>query len=256
MKILFSIICFIDEGKKNSEMYSTYTKRTINDVLEKTPCDILVSTNFKERFIEEWNDRVIIRQVDLKSHKIWMGGFNQLLKFFAIKDIESKYDWVLYIDCDAGLTQNWDTKIIFDNIEKYEKNGYDMMATRVDLLIKNELKNHENSSHATLFSEKFIFYNVTTENGPFEWMDASMPNEHIFLIKNNSKLIHMCQIMEDFCYRAESQEKNFINPAMEAFEIGISAKLSGYNMGEMYQYGEQQIFKVVHNRNNIEKLKY
>jgi len=42
---------------------------------------------------------------------------------------------------------------------------------------------------------------------------------------------------------------------MEAFEIGISAHLSGINMGEMGWANQTEIFKVGFNANNWEKIK-
>jgi hypothetical protein len=42
---------------------------------------------------------------------------------------------------------------------------------------------------------------------------------------------------------------------MESFEIGISALISGYNMGEMGWGNQCEIFKVGFNFNNWEKIK-
>jgi hypothetical protein len=43
---------------------------------------------------------------------------------------------------------------------------------------------------------------------------------------------------------------------MEAFEIGVSALLSGYKMGDFGNYGLYHIIKVTCNLNNWEKVKY
>jgi hypothetical protein len=42
---------------------------------------------------------------------------------------------------------------------------------------------------------------------------------------------------------------------MEAFEIGVSAFLAGYNMGEMGWNNQTEILKVGFNYNNWEKIK-
>ena len=73
---------------------------------------------------------------------MFLGVFNQLLKFYTIKNIDSKYDWVLYLDCDAGLTGNWDNNEITSTINNWESLGYDMMATRTNAIVGQELKKH------------------------------------------------------------------------------------------------------------------
>jgi len=157
-------------------------------------------------------------------------------------------------------------------IEESENSGFDMLATRTNAVVINELKDHEIRFNQyqekirngelnpyfekNLFSDKFIFYEVSSDKGPVEWFDAKMPSEHVFLVKNNDKLEKMCQIFEGFCFRFESQGDNPITVDMEAFEIGVSAKLAGYNMGDFGNYGLYHVIKVVCNHNNWEKVKY
>jgi hypothetical protein len=43
---------------------------------------------------------------------------------------------------------------------------------------------------------------------------------------------------------------------MEAFEIGVSAKLAGYNIGDFGNDGLFHVIKIVCNHNNWEKVKY
>ena len=106
--ILISTISYINAEREGSDIYTTYAKRLINDVLNKTPYDIMVTTNHPSYFVDEnnnWSGRVKIKENKLEHHKTHVGAFNQLLKFTAIEDIEEKYDWVLYLDCDAGRDQ-------------------------------------------------------------------------------------------------------------------------------------------------------
>ena len=100
-KILVTTISYVNDKRPGSEIYTTYAKRLINDVLTKTPYDIMVSTNRSDLF-KEFDDveMVCIKQVDLVDHKTHVGAFNQLLKFSALQCIDSEYDWVLYLDCD------------------------------------------------------------------------------------------------------------------------------------------------------------
>ena len=147
-----------------------------------------------------------------------------------------------------------------------------MLGTRTNCIVLNELRHHEemlrihneeigkgNFSHynpGNLFSNKFIFYNVSTENGPFEWFDAVMPSEHVFLVKNNAKLPGMAKTFENFCYLFETQGEPPVTVDMEAFEIGVSAKLAGYNVGDFGNYGLYHVIKIVCNFNNWEKVKF
>jgi len=271
MNILISTLCFINRDKPGAEIYATFAKRLIEDVLIKTPCDVLVTTNEIDLFKEyENNTRVQIRSELLLNHKLTVSVFNQLLKFFTIKDIDSKYDWVLYLDCDAGITGPWDIEELNNTISQWEAEGYDMIGTRTNAILRNELADYENilTQHKEelkinpgtyftdhLFGRKFRFYNVTTENGPVEWFDAKLPSEHVLLIKNNYKLPVMCKLFEEFCVKYESQDP-VITTDMEAFEIGVSAKLAGYNMGDFGNYGLYHIIKIVCNFNNWEKVKY
>lgn len=273
--ILISTICFVNRNKPGAEIYATFTNRLIDDVMNKTPFDIMITTNEIEHFLEKksiYGDRIIIREEKLETHRLTVAVFNQLLKFFSIKDIDNKYDWVLYLDCDAGFTGEWDTVELQKFIEEWESSGFDMLATRTNAILINELKDHEirfewfkekirNGEinpyfEKNLFSDKFIFYQVSSNNGPVEWFDAKMPSEHVFLVKNNDKLDKMCTIFEEFCYRFESQGENPTTVDMEAFEIGVSAKLAGYNMGDFGNYGLYHVIKVVCNHNNWEKVKY
>lgn len=98
MNILVSTICFVNRDKPGAEIYATFAKRLINDIMTKTPYDIMVTTNEPEHFqddIQNWGDRVTVRTELLENHRLVVGVFNQLLKFYTIKNIDSKYDWVL-----------------------------------------------------------------------------------------------------------------------------------------------------------------
>ena len=275
MNILVSTICFVNRNKPGAEIYATFAQRLINDVMTKTPYDIMVTTNEPEHFQndkEKWGDRVIIRTELLETHRLVVGVFNQLLKFYTIKNIDKKYDWVLYLDCDAGLTGDWVVDDVENKINEWTLLGYDFLGTRTNAILRDELSQHEeierihqeeinkgNTTHynpKTLFSNKFTFYNVTSENGPFEWFDAKLPSEHVLLAKNDEKMERMSQIFEDFCFKFETQGQFPVTVDMEAFEIGVSAKLAGYNIGDFGNEGLFHVIKIVCNHNNWEKVKY
>jgi hypothetical protein len=256
--ILVSAISYVNSEREGSEIYTTFAKRLINDVLTKTPYDIMVTTNAPSHFDDEYNNnpnRVIITENKLENHKTHVGAFNQLLKFSAIKDINQKYDWVLYLDCDAGLNSEVNTDVIDSKINEWESNGFDMLvllANRTYEWAENQyLETIKIGTYKALFDDKFTFYGINPE-----WRQASLPSEHILLIKNNEKLPIMCNEFEKFCTLFETQQpNNVITFDMEAFEIGVSALISGYNVGELGFGNESGVFKVSFNYNNWENIK-
>lgn len=259
MKILVSAISFVNTEKPNSEIYTTFAKRLINDVLTKTPYDVMITTNRSDLFNDVSSlDRVIIINNDLINHKTHVGAFNQLLKFTAIKDIPEKYDWVFYLDCDAGFTNSIDENVINKFLTNSLENGYDMIALRTDATYDHAKKEFDETTDFTystkpkpLFNDKFVFYGHNPE-----WNGAKLPSEHILILKNNFKLQKMSFEFEKFCTWFETQEPNkIITFDMEAFEIGVSAHLAGYKMGEMGWHNQNSIFKVGFNFNNWEKIK-
>jgi len=277
INILISSICFINRNKPGSEIYATFANRLINDVMTKSPYDVQMITNEPELFEEvslKWGSRVIIKTDLLESNRLSVGPFNQLLKYKTIENISSQYDWVLYLDCDAGFTNVLEVSKIEEYTKRWESIGYNMLGTRTEAVLKTELLDHERKKEEfiknnpqslynpwnygqNLFSAKFVFYDVSSENGPHEWMDAKLPSEHIFYVKNNEKLKIMAEEFKKFCKKFETQNENsLITWDMEAFEIGVSAKIAGYTMGDFGNDGLYLVWKVQCNFNNWEKKKY
>lgn len=257
MNILVSAISFINKHKPGSEIYTTFANRLVDNVLTKTSFDIMITTNAPENF-SITNNRVIIRNENLDNHKVHVKFFNQMLKFYAIRNIDPKYDWVLYLDCDAGFIDNID----LSKIEEYlaTNNNYDMFAVRTNAtlvgeeqLFKEYMNNPDKDNiRPPLFHEKFIFYQIKPE-----WYGACLPSEHILLLKNNEKLQPMSLEFEKFCTQFENQENEQIIAAdMEAFEIGVSAHLAGYKICDLGHWGHHELLKVGFNYNNLEKVKY
>lgn len=257
-KILVSAISYVNHRKNGSEIYTTFANRLINDVLTKTPWDVCMNTNAPEFFTEAQTnnpERVLIRENKLENHKTHVGAFNQLLKFSAIKDIDPKYDFVLYLDCDAGFTEPINIEQVESKIDEWVNQGYDMLALRTEATydyaeFEYNRTINENGEKG-LFHPKFNFYGVHPE-----WRGAKLPSEHIFLVRNDEKLSIMANEFEKFCTWFETQDENYPTTwDMEAFEIGVSAHLAGYNMGEMHWGIQCEVFKVGFNANNWEKIK-
>jgi len=263
MNILVSTISYVNSSKQGTEIYTTFAKRLANDVLTKTNFDVFINTNRKDLFEEiNNNPRVTIRDQFLKDHYTHVGAFNQLLKFSAIKEIDSKYDWVIYLDCDAGFTDKLDIEAIENYLLQLDKENIDMVAMRTNATYEECLKDFNESTDfgkdlsysihpKKLFNDKYVFYGIKPE-----WVGAKLPSEHVFVIKNNSKLQLMAEEFEKFCYKFETQDKQYpVTFDMEAFEIGVSAFLSGYNLQELGWGNHTDLFKVGFNFNNFEKVK-
>jgi hypothetical protein len=277
MNILVSTICFINFDKPGAEIYATFANRLIEDVINKTPWDIRVATNAPEKFqdaIDKYGSRVSLYVDTLENNKVAVGAFNQLLKYFALKDVPMSYDWVLYLDCDAGFRQDVNHQEVLNHIANWEAQGYDALGVRTNAIVRNELADHErqlaelqrmrDEGHPNpwmpmnLFTCKFNFYNITSQNIDPLWLDASMPSEHFLFLKNSpdGKLQRMSDRISEFNKILIAQPGPHVVIAdMEAFELGVSAKVAGYNMGDAGDYGHNWLFAINFNGNNWEKIK-
>lgn len=283
MKILVTTICFINHYKKEagSEIYATYANRLIKSTMENTNFDIRVATNEPDLFTESlntWPDRASLYVDRLEKNQVQVGPFNQLLKYIALKDIPSTYDYVLYLDCDSGFTDPIDTNELKEVIDIMETDGFNGLAMRPDTeYLLQSLENHKklekerdeliangqlSEAHIhpkDMFAHKFRFYNVTLENINPEWIGASLPCEHILLLKNEfGRIQHMSDELSKFNDLLETQAGNaYIECVsdMEAFEIGISAKLAGFRFGQLTGDYHHRVFKVKYNGSNWERIK-
>ena len=262
MNILVSTISYVNthSGKEKSSIYTTFATRLANDVKTKTPFDIRINTNRKDLFEED--ERVSVRDDFFKDHYTHVGAFNQLLKFSAIQQVDKKYDWVLYLDCDAGLTDNIHTEKVFKYIDHLNQQGIEMVAKRTDCTFEGELEQFNNSTKngtdftytdfpKQLFNDKFRFYGIRDE-----WKGAKFPSEHFFLIKNTDKLQNMADHFENICYEFETQDKLYpVTFDMEAYEIGVAARLADIDMQEVCGEFYSHQLNVGFNFNNFENVK-
>ena len=228
MNILISTICFISENRVGSRIYTTFANRLIDDVMTKSPFDMMLTTNMVEDFLDaknKWGDRLSIVNNTLTNHKVDVKVFNQLLKFLAFCNIDSKYDYVVYLDCDQGMFENINLSEIEVKFKEWDDSGYDMFALRTDTTYKTELEKYNNYYkleiknywEQPLFYNKFIFYGVNPN-----LIGACLPSEHMIIFKNNYKLPIMSLEFEKFCYLFESQDQSQpVTVDMEAFEIGV-----------------------------------
>lgn len=260
MKILVSTICFINFNKPGAEIYEKYANRLIDDVIKKTPYDIRISTNapqFFEEKIKQFPDRVYVYHDILENHYVAVHAFNQLLKFIAIKDIDSKYDYVFYLDCDAGFTHIIDEEVVSNYIQKACEDGFDMIAARTYVTYNEQEKLFlETDEERDLFSLPMFYRKLKYYGLNEEYRGACFPSEHIFIVKNDNRLTIMCKKFEEFCFEYEKQINTHAECIdYEAFEIGVSAHLAGYKIKDLDTYGHSDVLKIGFNYNNWERIK-
>jgi len=284
MKLLVSTICFINFSKPGAEIYATFANRLIDDTMTKTPWDIRVATNAPAMFqdaIAKYGDRVSLLVDDLTDNRVAVGAFNQLLKYFAFSNVPSDYDWVLYLDCDAGFrSHGWDgtpginEQLVINHIQNWNSLGYDALGVRTNAIVRGELLDHERCladleqqtrdgvenpySPMNLFSCKFSFYNLDSKTIDPDWLDASMPSEHFLLLQNNipGRMQKVSDKIAEFNKILIAQEGGHVTISdMEAFEIGVAVKVAGYTMGDAGDFGHNWVMLVNFNGSNWEGVK-
>lgn len=223
MKILFTLLC-IDT---NHHMYIDACRSLINEILEKTSHNILLSTNSINSFRDlNNNSRIYIRDNISETTNIlkYGGEFNYNLKYLAFKNIPTNYDAIIYLDCDIKL-DNWtdeSEELIYKTISQYE-----IGATRTNCLLKDEVE-YLNSTGSSLFSHKITAYKIREtypNNDPI--YNSQLPSEHFLILKNNPEKIK-CFCDEWSNLNSYLQSINGGNGSWgDGFEIGIAANKAG-----------------------------
>ncbi len=275
--ILVSAISFINFDKPGAEIYATFANRLVDATMELTPWDIRIATNAPHLFEEaklKYGDRFSTHVDLLENNRVAVGAFNQLLKYFAFKDVPEEYEWVLYLDCDAGFRHAPRVDELEAQISTWNEQGIDAVGTRTNAIVRGELADHEAQLEAlnqqiangdpapympmNLFTCKFRFYNVTSENINPVWLDASMPSEHFLFVKNSpvGKMQAFSDHISDFNQILIAQTSHHpVISDMEAFEIGVSLAMAGYTMGDAGDYGHSWMFAIDFNGSNWERIK-
>lgn len=223
MRILFTIIS-IDSG---NDFYLSAAKRLINELLEKTPYDVLVSTNNDNYFSDVISDRCIVRN-NIRENSILKYGteFNYNLKHHAFLEIPEKYDYIIYIDGDIKLMK-WDEET--ENFINGEMSNYDFFGDRLNAVLIDEV-NRFIKNEPCLFSHKIKSYDIMDRfEIDDEIMMSRMPSEHILILKNDpEKIMKFQEKWEEL--NEYLQSKNGVGGSWgDGFEIGISSNYAGFN---------------------------
>jgi hypothetical protein len=235
MKILFTFLSISTEN----DFYLNASKNLVNEILSNSSHDILLTTNNVEYFDEINNPRFSVRNnVPENSMFTYKNGgeFNYNLKYLAFKDLPNDYDVIFYVDGDIK-SNFWND---FSEFRLKELMGsYDFVATRLNCILKNEVKQHIETGSA-LFSHKILSYNVLSWGLNDPIMDSCLPSEHFLIFKYNKEKL------ETFANKWSElngimQSQNGGNGSWgDGFEMGISAKYAGYDNLYDLNYGDLQ----------------
>lgn len=250
MKILFTLLC-VDANQK---MYIGAASRLISEILEKTPHDILLSTNSIGLLdTVKFNNRIKARDNISNTNSILRyndsvsGEFNYNLKHFAFQDVPQDYDALIYLDCDIKL-EKWTAEA--EDLIKRTIDNYEMGATRTNCVLKDDVS-YLNSGISSLFSHKIKAYKIREtypENDPVYL--SKLPSEHFLIFKNDQMKIKNFQkewsILNDYL-----QSINGGNGSWgDGFEIGIAAQKAGINnIAEITHWEWSQVLGLSFNGN-------
>jgi hypothetical protein len=232
MKILFTILS-IDSG---NVMYLQSAKRLVNEILEQTKHDVLVSTNNLNFFEDISSERFISRNnIDSSCILKYGSEFNYNLKYNAFENISSAYDVIIYLDCDIkldGWNQNSDNHI--DTV--FQK--YDFGATRLNCSMISSVNEYRETGR-TLFSHKINSYKILEKYGDDDdIMFSLLPSEHFLILKNDvNKIKKFYERWKELNYHLQSINGEGGSWG-DGFEIGISARYAGFHATIEINQGE------------------
>jgi len=224
-----TIVLLLALETENKPIYTNFCNKLINNLLNVTDFDILVSTN-REDLIEN-NNRVTTRNNTTNSHKITMSSrFNYNMKHVCFENVPEGYDNFVYLDCDVKFDRFNDD--FFNDISNTK-----WKASRTSCTLDSQLKEYDLGMNC-LFRHKIDAYKDKFNLVNFK--DARIPSEHIFFGKYDKKILNKFheywQIMN-----SHLQEKDFMNTWGDGFEIGISANYAGVELNE-FAWGQYLTF--------------
>lgn len=237
-KILFSLLSL-------GEIYTSFCNSFLNELLELTPYDIKVTTDCPDTVTK--NSRIIIDPVDVSNNKIRIGyDFNYNLKHLCFKEYDSKYETIFYFDCDQKLAK-FNSNLAENIIAERYKMGFDFLATRTNAVLESSLERFK-KGESELFTHKILNYGLDKTPPPLNWLNARMPSEHFFILKNCSKVKKFYETWKELNDRTESLEVCH-GVWGDGFEIGVSAAVAGFNAMEVNSYEQFEVFGIVFNGN-------
>lgn len=215
------VFCTIAIGQKYIDSAVNLAKQ-LNDISNEHHF-IIVTDNTEHvvdnvTFIEVPNDKKFFIQT----------FFNYNLKYLPIKySSELDFDYVIFIDADWSLSNEYSTEKVQNVLEFMEINKYDFCFER-----PHSIGHGKTQDNLIFWKHKRDFYDLLNTT---DFDEGHVVNEQFLIFKNNDKLKEFCLFWESLCERAS--EGNLWAFA-EGVEIGMSAAITKMN----YEYyGWQKI---------------
>lgn len=219
-----------------------YSLRLIDDVLNKTPHSIHLTTDYKTIITDKFgdNDRIIIKEIDRKDLTIRLntdGGkgyandFNFNMRYNCLETVKDLKDTVvIFTDCDNSLDW-WDEDIIQNWLRDMQTQGYDFFAPRTDFKLKNFISNYmsvkDQNPQDGIFWHKLVNFDLLNNPKP-EWDEAPLPAEYLLIFINDGVKLN------SFYNKWKELHDYLVNQGWtygtwaEGFEIGVSSITSGF----------------------------
>ena len=219
-------------------MYLGATSNLIDEILEQTDFDIILTTNEVGFFSNKINDRLIIRDINIEPLILnYPNGFNYNLKFLCFQNIPENYDIVIYLDGDVKLKGwNEESKVLIETILKTNE----VIGTRFNAVLKNEYQHFLDNIGFT-FSHKISTYEISKYDLNDDIFESRLPSEHFLILKNIPNKIKMFadkwSEMNTFLQNKNGEGGSHC----DAFEIGISLRKAGLNDINDMSYGDSVI---------------
>ena len=182
------------------------------DLLKKTKyADYNITTNIKKNSKENIN--IDFFYLDRYHNGEEKTSFYYNLKSLALKyAVNKEYDYIVYLDADYEVTDNFNEQGLLNLFDYMEKNNYDAIFERPLEIGENKL-----AKENILFKKKLEDYNVFDHN---KWDKAHIVNEQFMVFKNSWKYKYFCRRWEEMTWYSIA---NSIINFPEGFEVGVSA---------------------------------
>ena len=228
-----------------------YTLKLIKDVLNITPLDIYIVTDFRNIIEDVYgnNERIFISDTSREDWKLRIpigpakiaDDFNFNLRYKALEFVQDLEDtFIIFCDCDNSVDW-WDENLISNFIDENISRGFDFFGPRVSPRALSSVYNQfkpaavgfnpetdEPTTDLSFFWHKFFNYDCVDDINP-EWLEAPLPSEHMLMFyNNNGKLKRMVDQWKYFFEYLQNRDFCYGTWA-EGFEIGISSHIAGFN---------------------------
>lgn len=240
----------------SDDSFVAYTRKTVQEILEKTPYDIRLVTNQVELFKDLDSPRVILisdippdllLETDVPHipsrlrKRFGAKKFNCNVKHLCFKNIPKKYEYIICVDADIKLSE-WDTSIEEKIDLLLERN--DAAASRINFLLGDDIDVYRKTPNKSLYRHKIEAYKLLEWEEKYE--NARLPSEHFLILKNISEKVNM--FYEKWKLLTHTLQNTNCVTWGDSFEIGIALYHAGFrDIG----YIEDSDIGLVFNGNNL-----